>query len=143
MTRDVCLRAWTATLARSSRLQAGRFLAETFEPRSPRRSPDGRPPGGDRVNAGDLVEDFVVSYTKSMKTAISLPDEVYRDAERLAKRLRKSRSRLYMEAVSEYVARHEPQAVTEALDRLVGQGDLRPEPLARVAAHRLLERTEW
>jgi metal-responsive CopG/Arc/MetJ family transcriptional regulator len=78
-----------------------------------------------------------------MKTAISLPDEVFRDAERLARRLKKSRSRLYAEAVAEYVARHEPEAVTEALDLLVGEVDSRPEPLTRAAARRVLERTEW
>jgi metal-responsive CopG/Arc/MetJ family transcriptional regulator len=38
-----------------------------------------------------------------MKTVISLPDGVFRDAERLARRLKKSRSELYREAVAEYV----------------------------------------
>ena len=53
-----------------------------------------------------------------MKTAISLPDAIFQEAERLARRLKKSRSELYKEAVAEYVARHEPEAVTEALNRL-------------------------
>ncbi|MGC4000932.1 MAG: ribbon-helix-helix protein, CopG family [Anaeromyxobacter sp.] len=60
-----------------------------------------------------------------MKTAISLPDAIFREAERLAKRLKKSRSELYKEAVAEYVARHEPEAVTEALDRVAKQLDTR------------------
>jgi hypothetical protein len=78
-----------------------------------------------------------------MKTAISLPDAVFRDAERLAKRLKKSRSRLYMEAVAEYVARHEPEAVTEALNRLSRSLDARPDEFTTAATQRVLERTEW
>lgn len=78
-----------------------------------------------------------------MKTAISLPDGVFRDAERLAKRLKKSRSELYKEAVVEYVARHEPEAVTEALNQVVKKLDTRSDELTAVAAARVLERSEW
>jgi metal-responsive CopG/Arc/MetJ family transcriptional regulator len=41
-----------------------------------------------------------------MKTAVSIPDEVYQGAERLARRTKKSRSRLYGDALKEYLARH-------------------------------------
>ncbi|MGA8893242.1 MAG: hypothetical protein WB493_16905 [Anaeromyxobacteraceae bacterium] len=78
-----------------------------------------------------------------MKTAISLPDAVFRDAERLARRLKKSRSNLYTEAVAEYVARHEPEAVTEALDELAKKLDAGPDEFASAAARRVLERSEW
>jgi antitoxin MazE6 len=78
-----------------------------------------------------------------MKTAISLPDAVFRDAERLARRLKKSRSNLYTEAVAEYVARHEPEAVTEALNQLAKKLDAGPDGFAAAAARRVLERSEW
>jgi predicted transcriptional regulator len=78
-----------------------------------------------------------------MKTAISLPDVVFRDAERLARRLKKSRSNLYAEAVAEYVARHEPEAVTEALNQLAKKLDAGPDEFASAAARRVLERSEW
>jgi predicted transcriptional regulator len=78
-----------------------------------------------------------------MKTAISLPDAVFRDAEQLAKRLKKSRSELYKEAVAEYVARHEPEAVTEALNELAKKLDTRPDEFTAAAARRALERSEW
>ncbi len=52
-----------------------------------------------------------------MKTAISLPDALFAEADRLARRLAKSRSQLYREAVEEYIARHDPEEVTRALDR--------------------------
>jgi metal-responsive CopG/Arc/MetJ family transcriptional regulator len=78
-----------------------------------------------------------------MKTAISLPDAVFHEAERLAKRLKKSRSELYRDAVAEYVARHEPEAVTEALDRVAKKLDTGSDELVSLAARRLLERSEW
>jgi metal-responsive CopG/Arc/MetJ family transcriptional regulator len=78
-----------------------------------------------------------------MKTAISLPDEVFRDADRLAKRLKKSRSNLYTEAVAEYVARHEPEAVTEALNQVAKKLDTKPDGFASAAARRVLEGSKW
>ena len=82
-------------------------------------------------------------YTIGMKTAISLPDPVFHQAERLARRLRKTRSAIYREAMVEYVARHDTDAVTETMNRVVAQVGERPEPFARAAARRALERTEW
>jgi len=78
-----------------------------------------------------------------MKTAISIPDRVFREADRLARRLKKSRSQLYQEAVAEYVARHEPEAVTEALNEFADGVDTRPDEFASAAANRLLRRSEW
>ncbi len=78
-----------------------------------------------------------------MKTAISLPDAIFREAERLARRLKKSRSQLYQEAVAEYVARHEPEAITEAMDRLVQEVDTMPDGFTGAAARRVLEHSEW
>ena len=78
-----------------------------------------------------------------MKTAVSLPDDVFEEAERLARRLKKSRSELYREALAEYVARHAPEVVTESLDRVAGELDTRPDAFASAAARRTLERSEW
>ncbi len=78
-----------------------------------------------------------------MKTAISLPDEIFEEAESLARRMKKSRSELYREAVAEYVARHEPDAITEAMDRVAEQVDTRPDAFSSAAARQILERTEW
>jgi metal-responsive CopG/Arc/MetJ family transcriptional regulator len=78
-----------------------------------------------------------------MKTAISIPDDVFQEAERLARRMHTSRSELYRLALKEYVARHAPEYVTEAWDRAcsaVGQPD---DEFVLAAARRLLERVEW
>jgi metal-responsive CopG/Arc/MetJ family transcriptional regulator len=78
-----------------------------------------------------------------MKTAVSIPDEVFKGAERLARRTRKSRSQLFADAVKEYVARHAADDVTEAMDRVCAEvGDSKDDFLS-LAARRVLERTEW
>ncbi len=78
-----------------------------------------------------------------MKTAISLPDKVFRAAERHAKRARKSRSQLYSEALSEYLVRHAPEEVTDAMNRVVEQLKDATDPFVLAAGRRVLERTEW
>ena len=78
-----------------------------------------------------------------MKTAISVPDGIFKKAERLARRLRKSRSQLYSEAVAEYLLRHDPDAITEQMNRVCEAVDTRSDALVADAARRILERTEW
>jgi hypothetical protein len=51
-----------------------------------------------------------------MKTAISVPDELFEAADRLARRLGSSRSELYATAVAEFLERHKFQGVSERLD---------------------------
>lgn len=53
-----------------------------------------------------------------MKTAISIPDKVFNSAEKLANRLGKTRSQLYAQAISSYVARHQTDDVTKKLDEI-------------------------
>jgi metal-responsive CopG/Arc/MetJ family transcriptional regulator len=82
-------------------------------------------------------------YTHGMKTAISIPDDVFKQAERLARRARKSRSELFSDAMREYVARHAPDDVTDAMNRVCAQvGDTKSQ-FVSTAARRILERTEW
>ncbi|MBI5482088.1 MAG: ribbon-helix-helix protein, CopG family [Deltaproteobacteria bacterium] len=78
-----------------------------------------------------------------MKTAISLPDNVFEEADSLARRLKKSRSQVYREALREYLARHDPDAVTDAMNRVCAEVDTRPDPAVSAAARRILERSEW
>jgi metal-responsive CopG/Arc/MetJ family transcriptional regulator len=78
-----------------------------------------------------------------MKTTASIPDEVFEGAERLARRTKTSRSRLFSDAIKKYLARHAPDDVTVAMDRVcAGLGDSK-DAFAPAAAHRILERSEW
>jgi hypothetical protein len=58
-----------------------------------------------------------------MKTAISISDEEFEAAEKLAKRLGMSRSELYRAAVADFVARHAEDRVTEKLNELYEDED--------------------
>jgi Arc/MetJ family transcription regulator len=83
-----------------------------------------------------------------MKTAISIPDDLFADAERLAAELKTSRSGLYSDAVREYLGRHAGKRVTETLDALCADlaGDEREAPgrgFSRAAARGTLERSDW
>jgi predicted transcriptional regulator len=78
-----------------------------------------------------------------MKTAVSIPDDLFRRAEELARTLGKSRSQVYREALAEYVLRREPQAVTSALDDLVGELAPERDDWLAEAGRQALERTEW
>jgi predicted transcriptional regulator len=59
-----------------------------------------------------------------MKTAVSIPDRTYRQAERLAKKIGKTRSALYAEALAEYLVRHDPETLTALINAAV---DANPE----------------
>ncbi|MBM4321726.1 MAG: ribbon-helix-helix protein, CopG family [Deltaproteobacteria bacterium] len=78
-----------------------------------------------------------------MKTAISLPDDLFERAERMTRRTRKSRSQLFAEALREYLARHAPDEVTEAMDRVLDEIGDEQDQFVAIAARQTLERTEW
>jgi antitoxin MazE6 len=78
-----------------------------------------------------------------MKTAVSIPDEVFEGAERLARRTKRSRSRLFSDALREYLARHSPDKITEAMNAVCAEiGDTKDEFVSS-AARRVLEKSEW
>jgi hypothetical protein len=82
-------------------------------------------------------------YTFGMKTAISLPDDVFGEAEGLAAQLRISRSELYGRALKEFLARHAPNQVTQALDTLCDDLDTRPDGFVVRSARRVLGDSKW
>ncbi|MBL8291104.1 MAG: hypothetical protein JNN08_04670 [Bryobacterales bacterium] len=51
-----------------------------------------------------------------MKTAVSLPDELFRVAETTARRLRVSRSELYARALAEFLKGQREDTITERLN---------------------------
>ncbi|HSN55526.1 MAG TPA: hypothetical protein VLT32_12685 [Candidatus Sulfomarinibacteraceae bacterium] len=58
-----------------------------------------------------------------MKTAISIPDEVFDAAEKLAARLGMSRSQLYATALRQYLEAHRSRGVTARLDAVYNDND--------------------
>ncbi len=78
-----------------------------------------------------------------MKTAISIPDKIFKKADRLARRLGISRSQLYREAVEAYVNRRRPESITEAMNRVVDEVGPSGDDFVSAAAGNVLERAEW
>ncbi len=84
----------------------------------------------------------ILQYYQGMKTAISLPDELFASADSLAKRMSVSRSELYATAVAEFVAKHRSKDITARLDAVYADlsGDVDPA-LRRAQARSVAE--EW
>ena len=78
-----------------------------------------------------------------MKTAISLPDDLFKSGDSLAKRMGMSRSELYARALREYLERHDHDRVTAQLDAVCAEVDSRLAPEFARAARRVVERDEW
>ncbi len=58
-----------------------------------------------------------------MKTAISVPDDVFARVERLARRNRMSRSAVFSAAAEEYLQRQQSEGVTERLNAVYAKED--------------------
>ena len=78
-----------------------------------------------------------------MKTAISLPDDLFRHGDALAKRLGVSRSELYARALEEYVGKHRADQVTKRLNAVYATENSRPDPKFVRAQRRVLQRETW
>jgi predicted transcriptional regulator len=78
-----------------------------------------------------------------MKIAVSIPDDVYQRAERLAEQSNRTRSRLYSDALGEYLARHGSDEVTDAMNQALAGMDQSPDTFVAVAARAVLAKTEW
>jgi metal-responsive CopG/Arc/MetJ family transcriptional regulator len=78
-----------------------------------------------------------------MKTAISIPDALFAEADALARKLGTSRSELYSRAVRDYVAQYASETVTDALDRVIAEVGAQDVGYVNAAARRTLERVEW
>jgi metal-responsive CopG/Arc/MetJ family transcriptional regulator len=79
-----------------------------------------------------------------MKTAVSIPDDLFAEADALAKQQRRSRSGLYARALREYLERHSPDNITATLNALCeeeGFGEL--DSFVAAATREVLGRSEW
>ena len=78
-----------------------------------------------------------------MKTAISLPDDLFRSGDVLAKRLGVSRSELYARALAELVAKHKASHLTQRLNAVYADEASRLDPAVVTAQTRALPRESW
>ncbi|MBZ5726001.1 MAG: hypothetical protein LAP87_13500 [Acidobacteriia bacterium] len=78
-----------------------------------------------------------------MKTAVSVPDDLFRMAEAAARRLRVSRSQLYATAISEFLNRHQSSAVTQRLNEVYSRRPAKVDTALHRAQLKSLEKDSW
>ena len=78
-----------------------------------------------------------------MKARVSIPDEVFVRAEKMARQTGRSRSAVYAAALKEHLDRHGSDEVTATMNRVCDAvGDER-DGFTTAAARQVLERSEW
>jgi metal-responsive CopG/Arc/MetJ family transcriptional regulator len=78
-----------------------------------------------------------------MKTAISIPDDIFQSAEQLARRLGMSRSELYVRALKSYLQEHHEEGVTDALNTIYGDVQAHLDPVLQSVQTRSLPQDDW
>jgi len=83
----------------------------------------------------------ITRYTLGgMKTAVSIPQDIYEAADRTAKRLGISRSQLYAQAVAAFIAEQGDDEITAKLNELADElGSIRTHSTGRD----LIDRGDW
>lgn len=75
-----------------------------------------------------------------MKVAVSVPDPVFHAAERVSRRMRMSRSRLYATAVGAFVRQHSDEDVTQQLNEVYATNSSKLDPAFEAASLDVLRR---
>jgi len=78
-----------------------------------------------------------------MKTAVSIPDPIFAEAEMLARQLNTSRSEIYARALRAFIGNHAPDRVTKSMNEVVDAVGEAPDDFVNAAARRVLRQVEW
>jgi metal-responsive CopG/Arc/MetJ family transcriptional regulator len=77
-----------------------------------------------------------------MKTAISIPDPLFREADNTAQEMGIPRSQLYSLAIQEYVSRHSRKLITQKLNNLYKNNQTENENNNEIGIESLRKATE-
>jgi metal-responsive CopG/Arc/MetJ family transcriptional regulator len=78
-----------------------------------------------------------------MKTAVSVPDALFKQAEAAARKLRVSRSELYSKAIAEFLKKTDDTAITERLNDVYSRHPAKLDPALNRAQLKLLQEDAW
>ena len=78
-----------------------------------------------------------------MKVAVSIPDDIFAEAEALAKRLKTSRSDIFSRALGEFIGHHAPDRVTDLMNDVIREVGEEPDAFRVAASRRVLKNSEW
>jgi predicted transcriptional regulator len=79
-------------------------------------------------------------YTSAMKVAVSLPDDLFVEADKVASRLGLNRSQLYARAIRRFLSSQDADPVTSKLDELATELS---SDSGAAAGRRLIEGGAW
>lgn len=96
-----------------------------------------------RVARGPGTLRYNPRYTENVKTAVSVPDDLFRLADAAARRLRVSRSQLYATAIAEFLDRRQTSAITERLNEVYALRRARVDPALQRAQLKSLDKDSW
>ncbi|MBN2049290.1 MAG: hypothetical protein JW760_02495 [Spirochaetales bacterium] len=78
-----------------------------------------------------------------MKTAVSITDDLFFEAEEAARQLGLTRSGLYALALLEFIKTHKPDEITAKLNHVYGTGLKEPDVDLAAAGYDLFSQEEW
>jgi metal-responsive CopG/Arc/MetJ family transcriptional regulator len=78
-----------------------------------------------------------------MKTAISIPDKLFRAADQYAKNHGFSRSKLYAEAVAQFLEQHPSELITKQLDKIYSSEPAKLDETLSAMQFNSIEKEEW
>jgi predicted transcriptional regulator len=78
-----------------------------------------------------------------VKTAISLPEDLFRRAEAAARKLRMSRSQLYAVAIAEFIERRQAAKITQRLNEVYSSEPAKIDSAVASAQSKSIEREPW
>jgi hypothetical protein len=82
-------------------------------------------------------------YTNGVKTAISLPEDLFRRAEAAARKLKMSRSQLYATAIREFIERRQAAKITQHLNEVYSTEPARIDPAVASGQSKSIEKESW
>ncbi len=89
-----------------------------------------------------MIFGITVVILQAMKTAISVPNDVFELSERLAKKLKVSRSKIFAMGVKKLAEEHDDE-VTARLNEVYSKEDSSVDPVLFKMALMSLPREEW
>jgi hypothetical protein len=78
-----------------------------------------------------------------MKTAVSVPDDLFQQAEATARRLRVSRSELYAQAIAAFLRQQDAAAITDRLNNLYSGQPAKLDSALHRAQLKSLKKDGW
>jgi len=96
-----------------------------------------------RQGHGEEGQGYNLRYTGYVKTAVSLSDDLFRQAEAAARQLRISRSQLYATAISEFLERCQSGKVTDRLNEVYSHELAKLETAFQLAQLNSLQKDSW